>query len=33
MSDDSRDWGPVPAKDIIGQAFLIYWPLNRIRVL
>lgn len=33
MSDDSRDWGPVPAKDVIGQASLIYWPLDRIRIL
>ena len=29
-SDDSRDWGPVPARDLIGRAFLIYWPLSRI---
>lgn len=27
-SSDSRDWGPVPAKDIIGRAALVYWPLN-----
>ncbi|HEX6799897.1 MAG TPA: signal peptidase I [Ktedonobacterales bacterium] len=27
-SSDSRDWGPVPAKDIIGKAALVYWPLN-----
>ena len=26
-SDDSRDWGPVPRKDIIGKASLVYWPL------
>ena len=31
-SDDSRVWGPVPARDLIGKAFLIYWPLNRIGV-
>jgi len=29
-SDDSRVWGPVPAGDLIGRAFLIYWPLSRI---
>jgi signal peptidase I len=30
LSDDSRFWGPVPAKWIIGDAFFTYWPLNRI---
>jgi signal peptidase I len=29
VSDDSRDWGPVPRRDIIGEAFFTYWPLNR----
>ena len=29
-SDDSRVWGPVPARDLIGRAFLIYWPVTRI---
>ena len=29
-SCDSRLWGLVPRKDIIGKAFVIYWPLNRI---
>jgi signal peptidase I len=32
-SDDSRDWGPVPSSDLIGEAFLIYWPVPRIRIL
>jgi signal peptidase I len=32
-SGDSRDFGPVPKSDVIGDAFFIYWPLNRIRVL
>jgi signal peptidase I len=32
-SDDSRDWGPVPEKDLIGGAFLIYWPPQRIGLL
>jgi signal peptidase I len=29
-SDDSRFWGPVPRDWIIGQAFLTYWPPDRI---
>jgi len=29
-SDDSRFWGPVPQKWIIGVAFLTYWPIGRI---
>lgn len=32
-SQDSRYWGFVPAKNILGKAILIYWPLNRIRVI
>ena len=31
-SCDSRVWGLVPRKNIIGKAFLIYWPLGRIGV-
>ncbi len=29
-SDDSRYWGPVPQKWIIGTAFATYWPITRI---
>ncbi len=29
-SDDSRFWGPIPTGWIIGQAFLTYWPPDRI---
>ncbi len=29
-SCDSRDWGPVPRKNLIGPVFMIYWPPNRI---
>jgi signal peptidase I len=32
-SDDSRYWGPVPQRYIIGVAFFTYWPLNRIGTL
>jgi signal peptidase I len=32
-SDDSRFWGPVPKKWIIGQAFATYWPPKRIGLL
>ena len=32
-SEDSRSWGPLPAKYIIGEAFATYWPLNRLRTL
>ena len=29
-SCDSRDWGSVPRKDLIGPVFMTYWPPNRI---
>lgn len=32
-SDDSRFWGPVPEKWIIGGAFATYWPPSRIGLL
>jgi signal peptidase I len=31
-SDDSRFWGPVPRDWIIGEAFLTYWPPDRIGI-
>ncbi len=32
-SDDSRFWGPVPNKSIIGVAFFTYWPPGRLGTL
>jgi signal peptidase I len=28
-SDDSRYWGTVPRADVIGEGFVVYWPLGR----
>lgn len=30
---DSRAFGPVPRKDIIGKAALVYWPLSNLHLL
>lgn len=32
-SRDSRYWGFVPKEYLVGKAFIIYWPLNRLRLL
>jgi signal peptidase I len=32
-SDDSRFWGPIPQRSIIGVAFFTYWPPDRIGFL
>lgn len=32
-SKDSRYWGFVPKEDLLGQALVVYWPLQRIRVI
>ena len=32
-SDDSRFWGPVPRKWLIGGAFATYWPPGRVGLL
>ncbi len=33
MSSDSRVFGPVPISNVIGRAFLRYWPLNTLSIL
>jgi signal peptidase I len=30
QSCDSREWGPVPRNNLIGEVFAVYWPPNRI---
>jgi signal peptidase I len=32
-SADSHVWGFVPEENLIGKAFLVYWPVNKIRPL
>jgi signal peptidase I len=32
-SRDSRYWGFVPKDNVLGKAIVIYWPLQRIRVI
>jgi signal peptidase I len=32
-SKDSRYWGFVPKDDLLGQAMIIYWPVQRLRVI
>jgi len=32
-SSDSREWGFVPIENIVGKAWIRYWPLNKIGVI
>ena len=31
-SSDSRYWGFVPRKNVVGKAWVVFWPLNRMRL-
>jgi len=32
-SNDSRAFGPVPIKTVLGRAWLSYWPLSELKVI
>lgn len=32
-SSDSREWGFVPFKSIIGKSFFVYWPLDKLEII
>ena len=32
-SSDSREWGFVPIKSIIGKSLFVYWPLDKIELI
>ena len=32
-SSDSREWGFVPIKSMIGKSFFVYWPLNTMQIV
>lgn len=32
-SSDSREWGFVKKEEIIGRSLLVYWPLDKMRVV
>lgn len=32
-SSDSREWGPVPVENIVGRAWLRYWPLSQLGLI
>jgi signal peptidase I len=32
-SSDSRDWGAVPHENMVGRAWVRYWPLNKLGVV
>lgn len=32
-SSDSRTWGPIHKSDLVGRAFVRYWPLNKVNLV
>lgn len=32
-SSDSREWGFVSLKSVIGESFFVYWPLNKMNLI
>ena len=32
-SSDSREWGFLKIKDVIGKSFFVYWPVNTMRLI
>lgn len=32
-SSDSREWGFVPAANVIGESFFVYWPPNKMELV
>lgn len=32
-SSDSREWGFLTKKDVIGKSFFVYWPINAMRLV
>ncbi len=33
LSNDSHRWGTLPRENITGKAWLVYWPLNHLRLI
>ena len=29
-SNDSRNWGPVPERNVVGKVWLVYWPFSKV---
>ena len=33
FSSDSREWGFVPKDNVIGESWIVYWPLNKLQIV